>query len=453
MRHARRNLQRIVRLTAVGGLICGGLLVSSAVASEPAAPQPDTGDSAHATDMSEGLVSRLGASRTAGSWMDSEGRPVVAVTDEEAAAEVRKAGARAKMVRYSMNNLRSATDALREAPRTPGTAWAMDYGSNKVMVRADSTVSKADWSRMTAIAEQIGGPVEMERTKGAFTTRLNGAEAFFARDGRCSVGFNVTNGQDNFILTAGHCGPAGTTWFQTPQRTGRIGTTVTGDFPGNDFALVQYQNEDPFDTTNVVDVGDGQGVRISAAADPVVGQQVFRSGSTTGLQSGEVTAVNVTVNYPEGTVSGLIEAAVCAEPGDSGGPLFAQGMALGVTSGGNGDCTSGGVTFFQPATKALEALGVNLVGGAESAGGEAVGELAPGEKAAGAGQGAPPPARQGTMGATDGPPTLDRILAPQTLTPGLTLITVSLIGLMAARWFRSGPGRRRYRSSYPGGWG
>lgn len=90
-------------------------------------------------------------------------------------------------------------------------------------------------------------------------------------------------------------------------------------------------------------------MRITAVADPVVGQRAFRSGSTTGVRSGRVTALNATVNYPEGTVTGLIETTLCAEPGDSGGPLFADGLALGLTSGGNGDCTIGGTTYFQPA--------------------------------------------------------------------------------------------------------
>lgn len=33
MGHARRSMQRIVRLAAVGGLLCGGLMMTSAVAS------------------------------------------------------------------------------------------------------------------------------------------------------------------------------------------------------------------------------------------------------------------------------------------------------------------------------------------------------------------------------------------------------------------------------------
>jgi streptogrisin D len=57
----------------------------------------------------------------------------------------------------------------------------------------------------------------------------------------------------------------------------------------------------------------------------------------------------------------LIQTTVCAEPGDSGGPLFTDsGDAVGLTSGGSGDCDNGGVTFFQPVTTALEAVGATI---------------------------------------------------------------------------------------------
>lgn len=71
-------------------------------------------------------------------------------------------------------------------------------------------------------------------------------------------------------------------------------------------------------------------------------------------------ALNATVNYAEGSVSGLIQTNVCAEPGDSGGSLFAGNTALGLTSGGSGNCSSGGTTFFQPVTEALSVYGVSV---------------------------------------------------------------------------------------------
>ena len=100
---------------------------------------------------------------------------------------------------------------------------------------------------------------------------------------------------------------------------------------------------------------------LRRAAEARVGQQVQRMGSTTGLRSGRVTGLNATVNYPEGAVTGLIQTTVCAEGGDSGGSMFARnGDAIGLTSGGSGDCRRGGVTFFQPVTRALQAVGARI---------------------------------------------------------------------------------------------
>lgn len=235
-------------------------MVTRAVASEPpdASAVPRT-YAASAGDTGSELVSRLGTSRTAGSWLGADGKAVVAVTDEGAAAEVRKAGAEAKMVDHSMDEMKSATSTLRSAPRVAGTAWVMDYRSNEVVVRGDSTVSAADWSRMTDLAADMGGFVRMERTEGTFTTRLNGALPLLSTAGRCSAGFNVTDGQRDFILTAGHCGPNGSVWFADNRGRQQIGQTVQQSFPGGDFSLVQYANGDAGAGADVVSIGEGKG--------------------------------------------------------------------------------------------------------------------------------------------------------------------------------------------------
>ncbi|WP_244167373.1 trypsin-like serine protease, partial [Streptomyces mutomycini] len=70
---------------------------------------------------------------------------------------------------------------------------------------------------------------------------------------------------------------------------------------------------------------------------------------------------DATVNYGGGDiVYGMIRTNVCAEPGDSGGPLYSGTRAIGLTSGGSGNCSSGGTTFFQPVTEALSAYGVSV---------------------------------------------------------------------------------------------
>ncbi|MFE5812586.1 S1 family peptidase [Streptomyces sp. NPDC056479] len=453
MRHARRRLvRRVTRLAAVGGLLLGGTMVTRAVASEPgdASAVPRT-FAATAADTGSDLVARLGSSRTAGSWIGADGKPVVAVTDEAAAAEVRKAGATAKMVDRTMDELKSATSTLRSAPRVAGTAWVMDYRSNDVVVKGDSTVSSADWSRMTELADGMGDFVRMERTEGTFTTRLNGALPLLSTAGRCSAGFNVTDGQRDFILTAGHCGPDGSVWFADNRGTQQIGQTVRQNFPGGDFSLVQYASGKAGAGAEVVSIGDGKGVRITGAGDPAVGQRVFRSGSTSGLRDGEVTALNATVNYPEGTVTGLIETNVCAEPGDSGGPMFSEGIALGVTSGGSGDCAAGGTTFFQPVTKAMAALNVKLLVAAQKGAGQGAApdpsatqsDIAPGEAS---------PGSSAPVTGEDATTLLARLADPKNVGPGLLVIAGSLVALAATRFIRAEQDRKAYRQYYSATW-
>ncbi|MDL2080531.1 S1 family peptidase [Streptomyces sp. GXMU-J15] len=456
MRHARRRIvRRVTRLAAVGGLLLGSAMVTRAVASEPPGTAPEA-TVRSAADTGAGLVERLGASRTAGTWIGADGRPVVAVTDEEAAAEVRRAGGEPKMVSHSMNELKSATATLRSAPRVTGTAWAMDYRNNQVVVRGDSTVSSTDWSKLTGVAGDIGSFVRMERTEGTFTTRLNGALPILSTAGRCSAGFNVTDGQRDFILTAGHCGPNGSLWFADNQGRERIGSTVKGSFPGGDFSLVAYEDGDAGDGADVVAIGGDRGVRITGASDPAVGQKVFRSGSTSGLRDGTVTALNATVNYPEGTVTGLIETDVCAEPGDSGGPLFSEGIALGVTSGGSGDCRSGGTTFFQPVTKAMAEVGVQLIGAKAQGGGQQGAAPQPSASAtqSAIAPGAASPGSSAPVGGgAEGAQLLARLADPRNVGPGLLIIAGSLVALAATRFIRAEQDRKAYQRYYSATWG
>jgi hypothetical protein len=420
----------------------------------PPAAGGTRGTAEAAGDTGAALVARLGGDRTAGSWVNSDGRPVVAVTDPGAAARVRAAGAEAKVVRHSLNELKSATKALRSAPRVPGTAWTVDYRSNEVVVQGDRTVSAAGWSRLTRIARGAGGFVRMERTGGTFTTRLNGALPMLSAGGRCSAGFNVTDGRRDFILTAGHCGPAGSVWFADGGARRQLGRTVDGSFPGSDYSLVQYASGRAGDGADVVAIGGGNGVRITGVADPSVGQRVFRSGSTSGLRDGRVTGLDATVNYPEGTVTGLIRTDVCAEPGDSGGPLFSEGIALGVTSGGDGDCTTGGTTFFQPVTKALAALGVQLIVGRQAPVGGQDASSAPAAPQGAGGPGAASPGPAAPVdGSAEGTTLLSRLTDTRNTGPGLLIVAGSLIALVATRYIRAEQDRKAYRRHYSATWG
>ncbi|WP_434443753.1 S1 family peptidase [Lentzea sp. E54] len=256
-----------------------------------------------------------------------------------------------------------ATETLRQKASVPGTAWAVDPATNEVLVTADSTVTGTRWDTLKSTVDAMGAGVTLRRTPGTFRLFAEGGDAIFAGGNRCSLGFNVVTGDGRpGFLTAGHCTGAGRQFSLSPN--GRAAATVVeSTFPGNgDFALLTYNNRNT-DAPSEVDTGNGRTVRIRGAAEARVGTQVQRMGSTTGLRSGRVTGLNATVNYPEGRVTGLIQTTVCAEGGDSGGPLFSRnGDAIGLTSGGSGDCRGGGVTFFQPVTRALAEVGARIEG-------------------------------------------------------------------------------------------
>lgn len=246
--------------------------------------------------------------------------------------------------------------------RIPGTAWATDPATGKMIITADETVTGDTWDNLEGTVNAVGDDVAtLSRTTGKFEIFAEGGDAIFAGGGRCSLGFNVVtaDGTPGF-LTAGHCGVIAEEWSDE-QNGDPIATVQEALFPGDgDFALLTYDDADT-NAVSAVDIGNGQLFEITQAAEAQVGLQVFRMGSTTGLFDGDVVALNATVNYPEGTVTGLIQTTVCAEPGDSGGPLFTDdGSAIGLTSGGSGDCQTGGVTFFQPVTTALEAVNAQI---------------------------------------------------------------------------------------------
>jgi streptogrisin D len=166
-------------------------------------------------------------------------------------------------------------------------------------------------------------------------------------------------GKQAFILTAGHCVTGKEfAWFADGNHTKILGKPVDYTFPGQDYALIEYSAA--IARPGAVRLADGTTRDIAKVGTAVVGQKVERSGSTSGLHAGQVLGVNVTANFAQGTVTGLIKTDVCIEPGDSGGPLVAGNAALGIASGGRGNCVDGGQSYYQPVTEALAHYDVSI---------------------------------------------------------------------------------------------
>jgi streptogrisin D len=336
--------RRVGLMVAAAGLVGASMLTASAQASA-SQPKPD--------QVATKLAHQLG-SRSAGAYLDrATNKLVVTVTSKSDADAVRAAGATPKTVPLSGAKLTEAASTLARTAKVPGTAWMVDPATDQVVLSVDSSVTGAKLVQVTNAAKSLGSAVRMDYVSGVFSTRLSGGDAIYGGQYRCSLGFNVRNGSTYSFLTAGHCGNIATTWYSNSSHTSQIGTRTGTSFPGNDYAIVRY-------TTTGTPPGTVGGQDITTAGNAFVGESVTRRGSTSGTHSGTVTGTNATVNYAEGTVTGMIRTNVCAEPGDSGGPLYSGSTAVGLTSGGSGNCSSGGTTFFQPVTEALSVYNVQV---------------------------------------------------------------------------------------------
>lgn len=352
MSSKRTTLRRTAMATVAMGAAVGATVavLPGAQAAAPAKTSP-----AALSATASHLKAALGGNE-AGSYLEN-GKLVVNVVHGQGADQVRAAGAVPRTVTHSTAQLNAATRVLSKDAKVAGTAWMIDPKTNRVRVLADKTVTGGKLDTVKKAVRGLGDKAALKQTKGEFKPLLAGGDAIYGGGYRCSVGFNVKVGGASGFLTAGHCGNVASSWSDS-QTGSPVATTQDSTFPGHDYSLAKYSGG--ASAPSEVDLYNGSSQKITSAADATVGEQVKRSGSTTQVQSGQVTGLNATVNYQEGTVTGMIDTNVCAEGGDSGGALFDGSTALGLTSGGSGDCTYGGETFFQPVKQALDAYGASI---------------------------------------------------------------------------------------------
>jgi streptogrisin C len=277
----------------------------------------------------------------------------VAVTTEAAAAKARAEGAAARIVSRSERSLdavKARLDANGAAAPDAVAGWYVDPVSNSVVVLARTAAAGQSFVAASGVKDSaVRVQVAAESPRPLID--VVGGRAYFIGGARCSIGFSVAGG----FVTAGHCGNTGNSTTQPS------GTFRGSSFPGNDYAWVQVASGNT--PRPLVEGYSNADVTVSGSQEAATGASICRSGSTTGWHCGTIQAKNSTVNYPQGTVTGLTRTNVCAEPGDSGGSWLSGSQAQGVTSGGSGNCTSGGTTYFQPVNEILNAYGLTLLTG------------------------------------------------------------------------------------------
>ncbi|KUL32392.1 ricin-type beta-trefoil lectin domain protein [Actinoplanes awajinensis] len=310
---------------------------------------------------------RLGA-RFGGAWIPAGAtRLTVAVTSAADAATVRGEGAVPKIVSRSASDLDAARTKLDRNSARAGTAirsWYADPATNSVVV---VVAPGAEATAKSFAASSGAGPVTVRTAAAAprpmYDTR-GGDQYVINGNTLCSVGFPVAGG----FVTAGHCGGAGspTLGYNNVAQ----GTFAGSSFPGNDYAWVRTNGN--WTSQPWVNNYAGGNVLVAGSQDAAIGSSICRSGRTTGWRCGTLLGRNETINYAQGAVSGLSRSNACAQPGDSGGSWISGNQAQGVTSGGTGDCTSGGTMWFQPVNEILQVYGLSLTTTGGGGGGGAI---------------------------------------------------------------------------------
>ncbi|GAA2509556.1 S1 family peptidase [Pilimelia columellifera] len=292
-----------------------------------------------------------------GSWLDN-GRLVVGVTDQARADQARAAGAEVRAVSRTLAQLDGAVarlDAAKGKAPAGVSVWYVDPTTNAVVVQAPAnsmTKARSFVKAAGVAAEAVRYEVTNESPR--LLADIVGGNAYMINSsGRCSVGFAVQGG----FVTAGHCGKTGAR--VTTREGAALGSFHGSTFPGDDLAVVKVDGG--HNLQGAVNNYKGGVVRVAGSTPATVGASICRSGSTTGWHCGTIRSYNATVTYPQGSVTGLIQTNVCAEPGDSGGSAISGSQAQGVTSGGSGNCSSGGTTYFQPVNEILQRYGAQLI--------------------------------------------------------------------------------------------
>ncbi|NJP51886.1 S1 family peptidase [Streptomyces sp. SBST2-5] len=317
-------------------------------------------DERRATELAP-KARRTAGSAYGGDWFDARtGRLTVAVTEDAGEATVRRlrsSGVTVRTVEHSARTL-DATRARIDRLDAPAgvSSWSVDPAANAVVVNVVKNKRSDNDVRRFLAAAREAGPVTVRTVPAAARTLAAGTvggDPYYTGNVRCSIGFSVHGG----FVTAGHCGGAGAAvrgWDGS-----YIGDFQGSSFPDNDYAWVNV-GSGWWTVPVVLGWGTVPDQLVRGSAEAPVGASICRSGSTTHWHCGTVLAKNETVNYAQGAVHQMTKTSVCAEPGDSGGSFISGDQAQGVTSGGWGNCSGGGETWFQPVNEILGRYGLTL---------------------------------------------------------------------------------------------
>ena len=313
----------------------------------------------------ETRLRRMLGDRFGGSWLSGTTAQtlVVATTSAADIPRILAAGAQPEIVTRSLAQLIPIKQKLDEAlPAHPraGSVRYIDVKNNKVVVLSAAPQETEEIIQTVGVDKAVVSVVpsfELPR----LLEEVRGGDAYYIGPAsRCSIGFSVTRGTQKGFVSAGHCGKAG-------NATDGFNRVAQGIFQGSTFPISDHAwiSVNPKWRLTAAVSNGGTGIKgtvpVVGARVAIEGASVCRSGSTTDWHCGVIQQRDASVTYTQGIVFGLTRTNVCAEPGDSGGSFISIDQAQGVTSGGSGDCSMGGTTYFQPIGPILTAYDLTLL--------------------------------------------------------------------------------------------
>lgn len=261
------------------------------------------------------FTAAVGSEAITGAWLDTDGRPVVAIADGHAYTEVADA-ASAKGFATVASGI-EIPQAVHDAVDPLLELLPFDVAPTAGPIRASS---------------YLGGDSFLAGTPAGLGLR-------------CSLGFNAvdpTHGPVN--ITAGHCDPAATGSAGSTGAYPMYGSLVGSKFGSfyrtsqshNDYALIEIDdaNVGEFESNAVRVPGSGP-LHVTGTVDPIVGAPVCKSGSRTGFSCGTILSTGQNVAMGAAVMDRSFSTSICALRGDSGGPIVSGTLAVGIASASN----------------------------------------------------------------------------------------------------------------------
>lgn len=266
------------------------------------------------------------------------GRLIVAISDPKVGKLARERGARTRVVRNDQDDLAQVVAGIQEKVAGGGSGineWYADPLANRVVVVVEEGANRAagaltdEYGDLVTVEESDSVPELANHSPDQF---LDGGLRYTSGGFVCSTGFNMEDPYSGtgYVLTAGHCITEGHTVVSHSRQVGQV---VHSSF-GDPDALIPYADYGLIEVTNTTAWEQGPFVwtypsftTVAEFRSSVVGTPVCKSGQTTGLTCGAITAldVGVVVTDTQGgsrIINGLVRHNACMEEGDSGGPAF-----------------------------------------------------------------------------------------------------------------------------------